>query len=292
MRRLDAHIHIESPIYSQQALLARLQQAGMDGGVLISQPPEEAVFPGGVPFEKRLANVLELAEGQPQRLFPALWIHPLEDSPLEKAREAAQRGIVAFKIICDSFYPGDEACLRLAAEMAKLQKPVIFHAGILWDGGVTSKYNRPLLFEELLPIEGLRFSMAHCAWPWIDECLAVYGKFLNSLVFGEKNTAEMFMDLTPGTPRIYRKELIEKLFTIGYDVGANLMFGTDCYTEDYNVQWCVDWQEIDDALYTSLALPEEVLQQVYEKNLLRFLGLAEGDYTHKLPRTSVVDEES
>lgn len=28
----------------------------------------------------------------------------------------------------------------------------------------------------------------------------------------------MFLDLTPGTPEIYRRDLLTKLFTIGYDV--------------------------------------------------------------------------
>ncbi len=292
MRRLDAHIHIESPVFSQRELLKRFARAGLDGGVLISEPPEEAVLPRGAPFATRLEHVLKLAEGQPERLFPALWIHPLEDSPLEKAREAAERGIAAFKIICDRFYPGDEACLRLAAEIAKLQKPIIFHSGILWDGGVTSKYNRPILFEELLPIGGLRFSLAHCSWPWIDECIALYGKFLNSLALGKDGSAEMFMDLTPGTPRIYRKELIEKLFTVGYDVAGNLMFGTDCNTEDYNVEWCRSWQRIDDALYDGLGLLQDVREQVYEKNLLRFLGRSAAAHVHKLPRTGVEDEDA
>lgn len=289
MKRYDAHIHIESSVFSQESLLARLQQAGLYGGVIISQPPEEAVFPGGVSFAERLDNVLALTKNQPERLFPALWVHPNEDNPFEKVREAAEKGIMAFKIICDSFYPAEEDCLRLATEMARLKKPVIFHSGILWDGGVTSQYNRPLLFEALLPIAGLRFCMAHCAWPWIDECIALYGKFLNALTFGKKNTAEMFLDLTPGTPRIYRKELMEKLFLVGYDVQGNIMFGTDCDTEDYNVEWAESWQTIDDALYKELGLRGDVVENIYTKNLLRFLGRGQQGHSYKLPLTSVID---
>ena len=66
-------------------------------------------------------------------------------------------------------------------EIAKLNVPVIFHTGILWDGRVSSNYNRPLHWESLLPITNLRFSMGHCSWPWVDECIALYGKFLKSV---------------------------------------------------------------------------------------------------------------
>ena len=56
--------------------------------------------------------------------------------------------------------------------------------------------------------------MGHCSWPWYDECIAVYGKFLNG-VANDQDAPEMFFDLTPGTPRIYREDLLTKLFTVG-----------------------------------------------------------------------------
>ena len=75
---------------------------------------------------------------------------------------------------------------------------------------------------------GLRFALAHVSWPWVDECLAVYGKFLNALTRRRELSVEMFIDTTPGTPRIYRQEVLTKLMTIGYDVEHNILFGTDC----------------------------------------------------------------
>ena len=129
---------------------------------------------------------------------------------------------MAFKVICANFYVYEEKSLELIREIAKLNKPIMFHTGILWDGLVSSNYNRPMNWEALLHIEGLRFSMGHCSWPWIDECIAMYGKFLDAKRRGQ-NTAEMYFDITPGTPDIYRHELFYKMFNIGYDVKNNIL---------------------------------------------------------------------
>ena len=111
--------------------------------------------------------------------------------------------------------------------------------------------------------------MGHCSWPWIDECIALYGKFLNA---ERENHAEMFFDLTPGTPEIYRRELLTKLFTIGYDVPDNIMFGTDCDGEKYSVKWAKKWIDMDNEIYSSLKIPQNLINKIYFENLLRFLG--------------------
>ena len=85
---------------------------------------------------------------------------------------------------------------------------------------------------------------------------------------------EMFVDLTPGTPVIYRQEVLTKLFTVGYDVENNILFGTDNGTGDYNVTWARQWMERDNAIYKQLGLKPEVTGKVYSQNLTRFLGLS------------------
>lgn len=154
--------------------------------------------------------------------------------------------------------------------ISKVGKPVFFHSGILWDGQNSSKYNRPANWEALINIKGLRFSMGHCSWPWTDECIAVYGKFLNAASIGNK--AEMFLDITPGTPEIYRRDLFAKLFTIGYDVGNNIFFGTDCNAESYNSRWFLKWCEIDKNLLDELGVSKKIRENLYYNNIMRFLG--------------------
>jgi predicted TIM-barrel fold metal-dependent hydrolase len=146
----------------------------------------------------------------------------------------------------------------------------MFHSGILWNGASSSEYNRPANWEALIELNGLKFSLAHCSWPWIDECIAVYGKFLNAYSSGKN--VEMFVDLTPGTPEIYREELFNKLFYVGYDVPNNVMYGTDCRADNYRFDWTKKWLDIDSALFDKLDIPEKMREKIFYKNFMRFIG--------------------
>jgi hypothetical protein len=106
---------------------------------------------------------------------------------------------------------------------------MLFHSGILYDGRDTSRYNRPAEFECLLDVPGLRFAMAHISWPWCDEMIALYGKF--QAAHGSRaDVPELFIDTTPGTPAIYRRDALTKVFTVGFDVKHNVLFGSDSVT--------------------------------------------------------------
>lgn len=285
MKIFDMHIHASSVKADREKLLSQMDAGGVFGGCVFSNQPylpkEGTIFESGTSFDVRLNEILELTKGYEDRLFPVMWIHPDEPDIMSNIHKAADSGILAFKMICNDFYVYEEKCMKLLRECAKLKKPVIFHSGILWDKGVSSKYNRPLNWEALLEIEGLKFSMGHCSWPWIDECVALYGKFLNSLT--HRNTAEMFFDITPGTPKIYRKELLQKIYNVGYDVGDNVMFGTDASAENYNSEWAADWIKTDREILLELGVSSENLNKLYYNNLLRFLGKSGEKISHESP---------
>ncbi len=272
MKIYDMHIHLRIGDGSPEEQLALMDKAGVFGACVFSVRPKQIKEETGLDFEERLDGVLKWTENHRDRLFPVLWVHPDEENIINKVRIAAEKGIVAFKIICNNFYVYEEKSMALIREIAKLNKPLIFHTGILWDGEVSSSYNRPVNFEALINIEGLKFSMGHCSWPWIDECVALYGKFQNAL--GYKNTAEMFFDITPGTPEIWRKELFTKLFKTGYDVGSNIMFGTDCSANSYNSDWAKKWLSLDGEIMNELGVRKSIRENIYEKNLFRFLGIS------------------
>ena len=273
MKIFDMHIHARGETPDPQGLLEKMDKAGVYGGCVFSNRPLEFDPEIGMPFEKRLELVFEYSKGNEGRIFPVLWIHPYEENIIEKVHIAVERGIMAFKIICGDFYIYEEPCLNLLREIAKLNKPVFFHSGILWDSKVSSNYNRPLNWEALLEIEGLRFSMGHCSWPWIDECIAMYGKFLNAR--HTRNTAEMFFDITPGTPEIYREELLTKLYTLGYNVGDNIFFGVDATAENYSSDWAAKWLAIDGKILDKLGVSQAYREKLYRGNLMRFLGIEE-----------------
>lgn len=271
MSILDMHIHSFNHTPDPAALLQEMSSVGVYGGCVFSNWPKECNPKVGTSFDERLDEVLSWTQGYRDRLFPILWVHPYEEDIITKLHIAVEKGVMGFKVICTNFYVYEEKCLDMLREIAKLDKPVIFHTGILWDGAVSSNYNRPLNWEALLRIEGLRFSMGHCSWPWIDECIALYGKFLNSRLTA--NTAEMFFDTTPGTPEIYRRDLLTKLFNIGYDVGHNIMFGTDASARGYRGEWVDKWLRIDGGIMDELGISGEYRQLMYHDNLLRFLGI-------------------
>ncbi len=280
MQIFDMHIHMGFA-EPQADIIERMTNAGIYGGCIFSSPPKESKDITYKDFDERIYEVLDFTSQYKDRLFPVLWIHPDEENILKKIEIAIQKGIDGFKIICNDFYVGDEKCLVLLQEIADLGKPVFFHSGILWDGNISSAYNRPLNWEALLRIKGLRFSMGHCSWPWHDECIALYGKFLNSLL--SDKTAEMFLDITPGTPEVYREELLKKMFLSGYDVKGNILFGTDSNAENYNSEWAKKWLDIDGRLMDILGVDNSAREKIYFDNLMYFLGKSKKKRTYTLP---------
>lgn len=271
---LDGHIHIMHESIEPQRLLSGMRSSGVDGGIVISMPPG-AFFPNGVvqPAETRLENLMRW-QAQGSRLYPFFWVDPLEEDAVAQVDAAAGRGVAGFKIICDRFYPGDERVLKVCRQFAALGKPVLFHSGILWDGKPSSKYNRPVEFEALLDVPGLRFAMAHIGWPWCDEMIALYGKLASARSLRSGAPIELFIDMTPGTPRIYREEALGKLVKSGYDVARHLYFGSDCVADRYDSQWTADWIAVDKEILAKQGYAESSIDDVFCHNLQRFLGQA------------------
>ncbi len=286
---LDGHIHMHptdrNPEENRRELLASMREAGISGGVIISPDPTE--YPERS-AEQRMRDVLALCRGE-EMLFPFYWIDPLDDDPVSQVERAADAGIDGFKIICSGFYPSHEGVLAVCRRAAELNKPVLFHSGILWDGRDSARYNRPGEFECLLEVPGLRFSLAHISWPWCDECLAVFGKFNNAYSVRPGLSCEMFIDLTPGTPRNYRERAFSSMLLGDYTMKYSLIFGTDCDTRGYNSPWAREWIERDNGLYRKFVPEDEadLTEHVYEKNLLRFLGKSEEVVQKTIPQVAV-----
>ncbi len=280
MKIFDMHIHVGSEKTDKNYLLEKMEESGVYGGGIISPAPLETVenpVPH-LPFKERLESVLSWKIEN--RLFPILWVHPEEKDALKNVKVAVNAGVAAFKIICDTFPVYSENCQRLLKAIEETGKPCLFHTGILWSGTDTSKYNRPVDWECMLNLDRIKFSMGHCSWPWVDECIAVYGKFL--YYYNIRKSSEMFFDITPGTPEIYRRDLITKLFTVGYDVENNIMFGTDSLTNDYDPSWVRGWINKDNAIMDELNISASVRKKIYEDNFMRFLE--GGETGHRLPQ--------
>lgn len=285
----DSHIHTQryggTPEENRRELLASMKKAGVSGGVILSMDPSEYT---SISPADRLQHVLDLC-GEEKNLFPFYFIDPMCDTALDEVEAAAKANIMGFKIICSGFYPSHENVLAVCRRVAELDKPVIFHSGILWDGKDSAKYNRPGEFECLLDVPHLRFSLAHISWPWCDECLAVYGKFNNAYSLRPDLSCEMYIDVTPGTPRNYRRQVFSNIFLGDYTMKYNMLFGTDCDTKNYGVSWTKEWIKRDTALYRELVPDDsdDLIEHIYNKNLFRFLGLSNEKVNKIIPQVAV-----
>jgi predicted TIM-barrel fold metal-dependent hydrolase len=176
-----------------------------------------------------------------------------------------------FKVIANHFFPGDPRALPVYRAIATADRPILFHSGILWDGRDSSRYCRPAEFESLLEVPGLRFALAHASWPWCDECLAVFGKFEQTRRLLPE-VPRMFIDITPGTPPIYREELMRRPYSIGYDIAGSLLWGSDNFSPGYDPAHVRRWLERDRKILGSLDVGEAAQEQLFHRNLERFLA--------------------
>ncbi len=268
---LDGHIHTYSGEKDVKEFVRRLEQAGVDGGIVMSvAPPTFALWAGPTPPEERLEDVMAVTSVSPH-LFPFYWIDPMEPDAPRQVEAAVGRGIVGFKIICQAYLPSYPRAMDTYRQIAAHGKPILFHSGILADTTHSSRYNRPVEFECLLAVDGLRFALAHLSWPWCDELIAVYCKFSGVRKESPSVTSEMFIDLTPGTPPIYRRDALTKLFTVGCDVENNVFFGSDRGVNDYDSAGVREVINRDTAIFDELRLSDAQKEKVFGENLVRFV---------------------
>lgn len=271
----DSHIHIVGGLPAKEAFAQQLTEAGVDGGILFSYPPDS--FSGAFQTfigRDRLADLMEWASNKSvaaagKKLYPFYWIDPLEEDAAGQIDRAVEAGVAGFKCICSYFNPGDDCAMRIWERIAQYGKPLKFHSGILYSGGASSQYNRPMLFEPLFDIPHLRFSISHVSWPWCDECLAVYGKWKSNQACG-LTTAELYIDTTPGTPAIYREEVLYKIYHIGYDIENNVTFGTDLRS-DYNIEAAKRMIQHDKEILDRLGVSQQTQEKYFADNTVRFV---------------------
>ena len=249
--RYDSHIHVRDGRPPEpEKFAASLSAAGLRGAILLSEDPDP--LEGAIPDpEKAMNNVIGWCAASPT-VYPFYWIEPTRRDALDLVDLALEKGIYGFKVIPGRFYPGDERAMPVYEKIAKARKPLLFHSGILWDGRNSSRYTRPGNWEDLIDVAGLRFCLAHVSWPWCEECVAVYGKFMNTCVISSTPKADMFIDTTPGTPRRRREAVLNEVFGFDYDVTDRVMFGTDCWCDEYSVKWSKGWREYDTVIYDKL----------------------------------------
>jgi predicted TIM-barrel fold metal-dependent hydrolase len=232
MRIWDCHSHCKGAETGEQ-VLRWMDAAGVERINLFSR------FPGGdfrdpkaPPTRQAVRDSIEhiaaVQAADPSRIFGLVWINPRAPGMLEELeRGLVDRRLRGAKMMPDHWYPSEEWLFPFYEKMAELGKPIEFHSGILYAMRDSSRFCQPVGFEVLVNFPRLRFSLAHIGWPWVDECLAVFGRFRAA---AEHDPAaypacQMWVDTCRGTPDAWREEALRKAVPfVGID---RLMFGVD-----------------------------------------------------------------
>ena len=271
--RYDSHLHVHAGKPDPERFKREIDAAGLAGCCLFSIRPYRD-FPSEPPLldpARAMDEVIEWCSAS-STFYPFYYIDPVRPDACELVDMAVEKGIYGFKVIRSSGKPCEGSAMKVYERIAKCGKPLTFHTGILWDAKASSDNFRPGNWEPLLDIPRLRFALCHISWPWCDECIAVFGKFQDAVrKRGVGNVPEMFIDTTPGTPKIFRRDALAKVFTVGYKVFDHIQFGTDMNTEGYKANWCKAWMDTDDALFAELGLGAKAIDSNYRGSLQRYL---------------------
>ena len=249
----DCHIHLMPDHPDGPELFrSKAKEAGISGGIIFSMPPgSNLLWEGAEPmhWKGRIAHVLDFCS-KLENFYPFLRLDPTEPDAVEQVEYAKNAGIKGFKVICNRYMPVEG--LTAYRKMAELDMPVLFHSGILWDGGeVSTNFNRPANFECMLEVPRLRFALAHVSWPWTDECTALFGKFANTHIV-KKDAAVMYIDSSPGAADFYREDIFKQLVLNRYGIEDKLLFGIDRSADAYDVRWAKFVIESDRRIFEHL----------------------------------------
>ena len=156
------------------------------------------------------------------------------------------------------FRPDDRAVYPIYETAAALGIPVTVHtgttglgAGMPGGGSLKLEVSRPIYLDAVAAdFPRLQIVMAHPAWPWQDEQLAV--------ALHKPNT---WIDLSGWSPRRFAPDLVRN---IQGPLQDRVLFGTD-YPFLSHEQWFGAW--------STLGVPDAISEKVMLTNAQRLLGL-------------------
>jgi predicted TIM-barrel fold metal-dependent hydrolase len=203
----------------------------------------------------------------PDRFYGLAWIEPRHKTPLGLLDwVVCEQKFRGFKMIPNQWYPCEERILKYCEKMAALRVPCLFHSGILYFETFSSRFCRPAYYEALLQVPRFRFALAHISWPWTDECLALFGSARSARQSGH-STAEMFIDISPGTPADYRKEALRHLMNFGTE--DFLVYGSDVFLAD---EYITTKLKRDLDLFKKLKISRQSIDKICRHNFERFFS--------------------
>jgi len=254
VRIVDCHVHIRGEVDAAE-LLNQLDENGVDRVVVLSQAERVSLER----TRERLLETAPLLDVARDRISGLAWVNPAIDGMAELAAEALDgMGYVGIKIIPDHWYAHEPRLEPFWERMDQLRASILFHTGILYGWEDASRFCRPVYLEALARYPNIRFAMAHVAWPWCEECLAVMGR-MRAETHGEGRQWQSYIDLTPGTPPHIRKQAVAN--AISFCGPERIIFGTDCSLPN-RMDAQKDMVRRDLALFDQLGLDDRQKQRI------------------------------
>jgi predicted TIM-barrel fold metal-dependent hydrolase len=265
MQIWDCHVHCHDGTETAEQVLREMDKAGITRVSLFSYFPgnvrELCPPPSRSQFRSAIDHVAAIQAAAPDRIHGLCWADPRTDGVVEEIEYAlADRGLHGVKMIPNHWSASDEFMYPLYEKLRELNKPIHFHSGILYAFGDSSRFCRPVLYEALINFPGLRFAMAHISWPWVDECIALFGHF-NSVAHTRRTNCQMWIDCSRGTPDVWRLDALRK--AVPFCGTGRLMYGTDCYAGSIGAAAPTSVRKDTELLQGVLGLSSEQVQQFF-----------------------------
>lgn len=191
----------------------------------------------------------DVCSGAPDRLLAFAVLNPaprIAGGSLDRAVDLMiaeahrcyhELGIRGVKMVPNDWYPYDRPIIRLYQALAELGMYLAFHSGIFLDGH-EGRFCRPVFYEAVHEVPGLRAQIAHLSWPWVDECIAVLG--METIFQGDDPAKyQVKADLSFGPPDDWQPEAWQK--ALDSLPGTMLCYASDvfwpCTVERYREQF-------------------------------------------------------
>ena len=265
---VDAHVHCSGQ-EDTSSVLRSLDEAGVDVAVLLAPFLSEGYsLDDAESLQRANAHLARLVRFDADRLIGFAVVDPRDPAAPMHLRHAIETlGLRGVKMVPTGWYPYDAEVQPVFAEARRLDIPILFHSGIFIDGR-SGRFCRPTFFEALRDHPGLKITLAHLGWPWVDEAIAVG---LIERIHGVAPDDCMFrFDISFGPPPPYRREALSRALEV---LGPELLqFGSDCFLPCSGAQIAerMGWVH---ALLDELAVGPEARARIWGGTAAAWLGL-------------------
>lgn len=207
--------------------------------------------------------VSDIVKMHPERFIGFATVDPWQEQAAVDELEHAvtDLGLRGLKLhpIHQAFYPNDERFRPLWQKCSDLGVPTIIHTGyaaagtgMAGGGGFKLGHAQPIPYIDDVAADfpDLTIIMAHPAWPWIDQQIAV-----------ALHKPNVYIDLSGWAPKYIPKDLIREA---GSRLRRKVVFGSD-YPYMTPERWLAEFEELD--------IRDEARELILLENARKILGL-------------------